>query len=276
MPYVGKSPIGGGFHKLDNLTASATATYALTLGGAAYYPETANQLLVSLNGLIQACQDSFTVSGSNLIFDSALTSSDSIDFVVALGDVLGVQGVTDGAVTTNKIGNGAVTKAKIGTTELDLATIKDSTGTTTAMTIDSSGRILTPARPAFHFRRNAAMGSSGEITYTHTEFNIGNHAVQNTGVFTAPIDGIYQFSFQCIGTQTSTSADVYAKINGAIVASRWSIRPTSVNANQTYSSMPASTILLQLSANDTLVMNTTVALYSDPNSWIRFSGHLVG
>jgi hypothetical protein len=108
MPYIGKSPVGGGFHKLDNLTASATATYALTLGGAAYYPETANQLLVSLNGVIQAPQDSFTVSGSNLIFDSALTASDSIDFVVALGDVLGVQGVTDGAITTAKIGNGAV------------------------------------------------------------------------------------------------------------------------------------------------------------------------
>ena len=44
MPYIGKSPISGGFHKLDALTASATATYALTLGSAAYYPETANQL----------------------------------------------------------------------------------------------------------------------------------------------------------------------------------------------------------------------------------------
>ena len=115
MPYIGKSPVGGGFHKLDNLTASATATYALTLGSAAYYPETANQLLVSLNGVIQAPQDSFTVSGSNLVFDSALTASDSIDFVVALGDVLGVQGVTDGAVTAAKIANGAVTDAKIDT-----------------------------------------------------------------------------------------------------------------------------------------------------------------
>jgi len=115
MPYIGKSPVGGGFHKLDNLTASATATYALTLGSAAYYPETANQLLVSLNGVIQAPQDSFTVSGSNLIFDSALTASDSIDFVVALGDVLGVGSVTDGAITTAKIGNGAVTDAKIDT-----------------------------------------------------------------------------------------------------------------------------------------------------------------
>ena len=115
MPYIGKAPVSGGFHKLDALTASATATYALTLGSAAYFPETANQLLVSLNGVIQAPQDSFTVSGSSLVFDSALTSSDSIDFVVALGDVLGVQGVTDGAVTTNKIANGAVTDAKINT-----------------------------------------------------------------------------------------------------------------------------------------------------------------
>lgn len=115
MPYIGKSPVGGGFHKLDALTASATATYALTLGSAAYFPETANQLLVSLNGVIQAPQDSFTVSGSNLVFDSALTASDSIDFVVALGDVLGVGSVTDGAITTAKIGNNAVTMDKLAT-----------------------------------------------------------------------------------------------------------------------------------------------------------------
>lgn len=115
MPYIGKSPVGGGFHKLDNLTASATATYALTLGSAAYFPETANQLLVSLNGVIQAPQDSFTVSGSNLVFDSALTASDSIDFVVALGDVLGVGTPTDGTITTAKIANNAVTMDKLAT-----------------------------------------------------------------------------------------------------------------------------------------------------------------
>ena len=87
----------------------------MTLNSAAYYPETANHLLVSLNGVIQAPQDSFTVSGSNLVFDTALTTSDSIDFVVALGDVLSVGSVTDGAVTTAKLGNGAVTDAKIDT-----------------------------------------------------------------------------------------------------------------------------------------------------------------
>lgn len=115
MPYIGKAPVSGGFHKLDSLTASATATYALTLGSAAYYPETANQLLVSLNGVIQAPQDSFTVSGSNIVFASALTSSDSIDFIMALGDVHSVGTPTDGTITTAKIANNAVTMDKLAT-----------------------------------------------------------------------------------------------------------------------------------------------------------------
>lgn len=115
MPYIGKSPSVGGFHKLDNLTASATATYALTLGGGAFFPESANQLLVSLNGVIQAPQDSFTVSGSNIVFDSALTGSDSIDFIVSLGDVLNVGTPSDGSVTTAKLADQSVTMAKLAT-----------------------------------------------------------------------------------------------------------------------------------------------------------------
>ena len=115
MPHIGKTPTSGGFHKLDSLTASATATYALTLNSAAYFPGSANQLLVSLNGVIQAPQDSFTISGSNIIFASALSASDSIDFIVALGDVHSVGTPTDGTITTAKIANNAVTMDKLAT-----------------------------------------------------------------------------------------------------------------------------------------------------------------
>ena len=98
MPFIGQEPITGAYHVLDAITASATATYNLQLDGGAFSPATANQLLVSLNGVIQKPGSSFTISGSQITFSSALTSSDSIDFIIALGDVLSVGTPTDGSV----------------------------------------------------------------------------------------------------------------------------------------------------------------------------------
>jgi hypothetical protein len=69
--------------KLDSITASATATYNLLLNTVAYVPSSAESLTVSLNGVIQAPQDSYTVSGSTITFASTLSASDSIDFILA-------------------------------------------------------------------------------------------------------------------------------------------------------------------------------------------------
>lgn len=113
MPFIGQQPVTGAYHKLDSITASATATYNLQLNGGAYSPASANHLLVSLNGVIQAPQDSFTVSGSQITFASALTASDNIDFIMAFGDVLSVGVPTDGSVNTSQLANSAVTDAKI-------------------------------------------------------------------------------------------------------------------------------------------------------------------
>jgi hypothetical protein len=115
MPFIGKQPEVGAYSKLDAITTSATATYNLTLDSGAYYPTSANHLLVSLNGVMQAPQDSFTVSGSTIVFASTLASTDSIDFIMALGDVLDIGTPSDGTVTSAKIVSGAVTSAKLDT-----------------------------------------------------------------------------------------------------------------------------------------------------------------
>ena len=111
MPFIGQELITGAFHKLDAITTSTTATYNLQLNGGA--SRCGNHLMVSLNGVIQAPQDSFTVSGSQITFDSALTSSDSIDFIMAYGDVLNIGTPSDGTVSENKIVADAVTTSKI-------------------------------------------------------------------------------------------------------------------------------------------------------------------
>ena len=86
MPFIGTQPDVGGYSVLDALTASATASYTLQKDSANFSPSSANQLLVSLNGVGQSPGSSFTVSGSTLTFSSALTSSDSIDFILAMGE----------------------------------------------------------------------------------------------------------------------------------------------------------------------------------------------
>jgi hypothetical protein len=108
MAYIGKQPLVGNFTLLDSITATTTDTYALTKDSVAVFPQTPANCIVSLNGVIQAPTDSYTISGSNIVFASALTGSDSIDFITVLGDVLNVGTVSDGTITTAKLASGVL------------------------------------------------------------------------------------------------------------------------------------------------------------------------
>ena len=120
MPFIGTQPEVGGYSVLDALTASATASYTLQKDSANFSPSSANQLLVSLNGVIQKPGSSFTVSGSTLTFSSALTSSDSIDFIIAMGEPLLVGVPSDGTVTNAKVASGvSASKLTTGTLPFD-------------------------------------------------------------------------------------------------------------------------------------------------------------
>ena len=103
MSYIGRKPVVGNFQVCDALTATTTADYTLQVGGTNVTPDSANHMLVSLNGILQAPVTSFTVSGATLSFASSLTSNDSIDFVILLGDVLDIGTPSDGTVTEPKL-----------------------------------------------------------------------------------------------------------------------------------------------------------------------------
>ena len=107
MPFIGQQPTSGLFIELDSLTASATANYDLQLNGAYYYPESVNNLLVSINGVIQG-SNTLSLSGYTLTVGATLSSSDTIDFVRVFGNVGTISTPTDGSVTANKIASGAV------------------------------------------------------------------------------------------------------------------------------------------------------------------------
>jgi len=127
MPFIGQQPTTGAFLELDSLTASATADYTLQLNGANYYPESVNNLLVSINGVIQG-SNTLSLSGSTLTVGATLSASDVIDFVRVFGNVGTISTPTDGSVTANKIASGAVTSAKIADGTIVNADINASAG----------------------------------------------------------------------------------------------------------------------------------------------------
>ena len=122
MAYIGKTPATGAIQNCDALSASGTADYTLQVGSVNVVPESVNHMIVSLNGVIQAPTTAYTVAGSTLSFASSLTSSDTIDFVMLLGNVLDIGTPSDATVSTAKIVDANVTTAKLATTLLTGAT----------------------------------------------------------------------------------------------------------------------------------------------------------
>ena len=156
MPFIGTQPDVGGYSVLDNLTASATASYTLQKDSANFVPSSANQLLVSLNGVIQKPGSSFTVSGSTLTFSSALTSNDSIDFILAMGEPLLVGTPSDGTVSTAKIATDAVTNAKVAS---GISASKLTTGT---LPFDAF-----PAHTPIQIKTTPILSGSTDVTIAH-------------------------------------------------------------------------------------------------------------
>ena len=121
MAYIGKTPTIGNFQVCDAISVvNNQAAYTMQVGGVNVSPESANHMLVSLNGILQAPTSSFTVSGSTITFASNLVTGDVIDFIQILGNVLDLGVPSDNVVSTAKLIDNSVTSQKLGYAEATL------------------------------------------------------------------------------------------------------------------------------------------------------------
>ena len=220
MAYIGKQPVVGNFVKLDAITTSATATYNLLNGGVAYFPQTANNCIVSLNGVIQSPTSAYTISGSTIVFDSALTSSDTIDFILVLGDVLAIGTPSDSTVSFSKVTSNLITGATAETSIAggDSILIYDDSATALrkmTRTNFVSGLGITEAD---QWRITADLSLANDVD-TVISANLervdtdgfallGTGMTQSSGVFSFPSTGYWRIYFNAIGT--GTGIDPYA------------------------------------------------------------------
>ena len=104
MAYIGKQPIVGNFQVCDAISVvNGQAAYTMQVGSANVTPESANHMLVSLNGILQKPGSSFTISGATITFASNLATGDVIDFIILLGNVLDIGAPSDGTITEPKL-----------------------------------------------------------------------------------------------------------------------------------------------------------------------------
>jgi hypothetical protein len=141
LAYIGTKPTIGNFQICDAISVvNGQAAYTMQVGSVNVIPQSANHMIVSLNGTIQKPNSSFTVSGSTITFASNLATGDVIDFIQILGDVLDLGVPSDATVTTAKVVDGAITSAKLASGVGGVAGITSSADAT-AMTIDSSENV---------------------------------------------------------------------------------------------------------------------------------------
>ena len=183
------------------------------------------------------------------------------------------------------------------TSILKVSEIQDPTNSNTALTIDSSGRILQPAKPAFlaypsaNFnttvgQRNVANEST--LIYASVHYNYGSHYNTSTGRFVAPVTGLYHFwSNMAMNTNSNTYAYMNAEIhywsgNGNTLTTRWiggwGNKQTSNNVyDRHYYS-----IAIPLTAGDGVSAGYEMATASVPvigggsGNYSSFGGYLIG
>ena len=147
----------------------------------------------------------------------------------------------------------------------------------TAITIDSSERVLMPSQPSFRAESaQLAYVSTSPIPFASVQHNVGSHFSTATNRFTAPIAGTYAFHVH-VGFIRLDAAAAYAqlemRVNGTNdVYSYHNLAGAATN----YLHMEVSQ-LVQLSANDyiDIAFQQSNCVYYGGARELQFYGYLV-
>ena len=176
MPYIGRgiSQLQT-IDKLDAITPSTSTgagPYNLTQSSSAFTPISANNLLISINGVVQ--YGNFTVSGSTVTFTGALSDSDTCNFILHVGEgVVNTPGA--GTVTSSSIVDGSIVGGDINST-FDIS----SKTVTLPASVSGLGTGITNAQLAGSIANSKLANSS--ITINGSAVSLGGSTTIATGI----------------------------------------------------------------------------------------------
>ena len=207
MGYVGRglNQEGGQYRKLDDISSTfngSNTSFSLAVSNVAVTP-TAQNLLISINGVIQEPGSAFSINGSTITFTEA-PASDSTFFGVVMGEASFIAHDTVGA---NEMGVTAGTvKASRGVV---VDSSKDVSGfnqvTSTTFSGIFSGALSSSAQIASNISGSVAeppgnVSGSSTSTGSFGKVEVGSGKITTAGNMTLDADGA-QFRFEDGGTE---------------------------------------------------------------------------
>jgi len=150
-------------------------------------------------------------------------------------------------------------------------------GSTKLWGISEAGYVVNPTLPCFvaHVTGGAYTSTSGVFPANATNHNQGNHYSTSTYAFTAPIDGVYLFTFSALSNNTGSTSRPMFYVNGSSAYN--GIQHGIGNVDGNGSNSNSTSCLIKLTAGDYVqVKSQNGSLYYYAGAHSSFSGCLIG
>jgi hypothetical protein len=221
MAYIGQDPVIGRYIIVDQISGGFNGTasgFTLAAGGQGVIPGLAQNVLLSLGGVIQQPGTDYTVSGSGITFTTPPLSGTTF-FATVLGDVQAVGTPSDGTVLPASIAtSGTFVFPNITTTGTTLIASGNASTPSLAVIGDTNTGLYSPGADQLSITTGGTerfrIDSAGQLEAV----SLGTAAAPTFSFTTDPNTGIYSPGADQVAISTNGLGRLYVDASGRILA----------------------------------------------------------
>ena len=155
------------------------------------------------------------------------------------------------------------------------------------MRVNSAGQIVMPYQPAFMAYGNGNVTvdptNGTYLIFPTTQINRGSHYNASNGIFTAPIGGVYYFSWSSLGNLTNDIYRFFIRVNNTTFIGDYHLRQDTTETGTAYPINSNRDVIMNLSAGDTVRIffrsdsgNVFYGQNDATTAYLNFMGYLIG